>query len=39
MPDMQVLTDGQLLALELPQTVDLEIVETAPGIKGICQRP
>lgn len=35
MPDMQVLTwDGQLLALELPQTVDLEIVETAPGIKG-----
>ena len=22
MPDMQVLTDGQLLALELPQTVD-----------------
>src|SRR5699024_6368684 len=31
MPDMQVLTwDGQLLALELPQTVDLEIVETAP---------
>ena len=23
-----------LLALELPQTVDLEIVETAPGIKG-----
>ena len=33
--DMQVLTwDGVLLALELPQTVDLEIVETAPGIKG-----
>ncbi len=32
---MQVLTwDGQLLALELPQTVDLEIIETAPGIKG-----
>ncbi len=32
---MQVLTwDGVLLALELPQTVDLEIVETAPGIKG-----
>ena len=23
-----------MLALELPQTVDLEIVETAPGIKG-----
>ena len=35
MPDMQVLTwDGQLLALELPQTVDLEIIETAPGVKG-----
>lgn len=34
MPDMQVLTwDGQLLALELPQTVDLEIVETAPVLK------
>ncbi len=32
---MQVLTwDGQLLALELPQTVDTEIIETAPGIKG-----
>ncbi len=41
MPDMQVLTwDGQLLALELPQTVDLEIVETAPGHqRSICQRP
>ncbi len=41
MPDMQVLTwDGQLLALELPQTVDLEIVETAPGIKGaFCPAP
>jgi elongation factor P len=35
MPGMQVLTmDGQLLALELPQTVDLEIVDTSPGIKG-----
>lgn len=35
MPSIQVLTwDSQLLALELPQTVDLEIVETAPGIKG-----
>ncbi|MBU5890322.1 elongation factor P-like protein YeiP, partial [Vibrio cholerae O1] len=35
MPDMQVLTwVEQLLALELPQTVDLEIVETSPGIKG-----
>ncbi|QIG06559.1 elongation factor P-like protein YeiP [Proteus sp. ZN5] len=32
---MQVLTmDGQVLALELPQTVDMEIVETVPGIKG-----
>jgi len=32
---MQVLTlDSQLLALEMPQTVDLEIIETAPGIKG-----
>lgn len=35
LPDLQVLTcDGQLLALEMPQTVDLEIIETAPGIKG-----
>ena len=35
MPEMQVLLwDGRVLALELPQTVDLEIVETAPGIKG-----
>lgn len=35
MPGLQVLIwDGQLLALELPATVDLEIVETAPGIKG-----
>lgn len=35
MPGMQVLTwDGQILALELPQTVDMEIVDTAPGIKG-----
>lgn len=34
-PGIQVLTwDGQVLALELPQTVDLEIVETTPGIKG-----
>jgi elongation factor P len=32
---MQVLTlDSQLLALEMPQTVELEIIETAPGIKG-----
>ncbi|MFJ5389538.1 elongation factor P-like protein YeiP [Pectobacterium brasiliense] len=35
MPGIQVLSwDGQIIALELPQTVDLEIVETAPGIKG-----
>ena len=35
LPGMQVLTwDGQILALELPQTVDLPIIETAPGIKG-----
>lgn len=35
MAGMQVLSaDGQLIALELPQTVDLEIIETAPGIKG-----
>lgn len=34
-PGIQVLTwDGQVLALELPQTVDLDIVETTPGIKG-----
>ena len=34
-PGMQVLTvEDQVLALELPQTVDMEIVETAPGIKG-----
>ena len=33
---MQVLTwDGQLLALELPQTVDLEIIETAPKSMGL----
>lgn len=32
---MQVLAvEDQVLALELPQTVDMEIVETAPGIKG-----
>jgi elongation factor P len=32
---MQVLLlETQLLALEMPQTVDLEIIETAPGIKG-----
>ena len=26
--------DDQLLSVELPQSVDLEIVETSPGIKG-----
>ena len=32
---MQVLLmDDQVLALELPQTVDLTIVDTVPGIKG-----
>ncbi|SFN31758.1 elongation factor P [Izhakiella capsodis] len=32
---IQVLTmDGQILALELPQTVDMEIIDTSPGIKG-----
>ncbi|WP_434524444.1 elongation factor P-like protein YeiP [Photorhabdus asymbiotica] len=35
LPGMQVLTiDGQVIALELPQTVDMVIEETAPGIKG-----
>lgn len=35
MPGIQVLTvDGQVIALELPQTVELDIIETAPGIKG-----
>lgn len=34
-PGLHVLTmDGQVLALELPQTVDMEIVDTSPGIKG-----
>lgn len=34
-PGIQVLTvDGQVLALELPQTVELQIIETNPGIKG-----
>ncbi|MBK5144872.1 elongation factor P-like protein YeiP [Budviciaceae bacterium BWR-B9] len=35
MPGIQVLTvEGRVIALELPQTVDMEIIETAPGIKG-----
>ena len=29
-----LLIDGQIVALEMPQTVILEITETAPGIKG-----
>ncbi len=36
LPGMQVLTmDGQVLALELPQTVDMVIIETTPAIKGL----
>ena len=31
---MALMLDGQILAIELPATVDLEIVETAPVIKG-----
>ena len=26
--------DGNVLGIELPQTIELEIMETAPGIKG-----
>jgi len=34
-PGIQVLTmEGQILALELPQTLDMAIAETTPGIKG-----
>lgn len=34
-PGMQVLImDGHFLALELPPSVDLEIIETTPSIKG-----
>ena len=29
-----LLVDGQVVGVELPQTVLLEITETAPGIKG-----
>jgi elongation factor P len=29
-----LIMDGFLLSVELPQSVDLEIIETAPGIKG-----
>ena len=29
-----LLLDGQVLCIELPATVDLEVVDTAPGIRG-----
>jgi len=29
-----LLMDGKLISIELPQTVSLRIIETAPGIKG-----
>lgn len=29
-----LLSDGVLLSIELPQSLNLEIIETAPGIKG-----
>lgn len=29
-----LMADGEVVALELPQTVDLEIIETSPSIKG-----
>jgi len=29
-----LLVDGQIVGIEIPQTVTLEITETAPGIKG-----
>lgn len=29
-----LLADGQLLTVEMPQSVNLEIVDTSPGIKG-----
>jgi len=29
-----LLVDGQIVGIEIPQTVVLEITETAPGIKG-----
>lgn len=31
---MGLLVDGQIIAIELPQSVALEIVDTAPGMKG-----
>jgi elongation factor P len=34
-PGIQVLTvEDQVIALELPQTVDMEIIDTTPAIKG-----
>lgn len=40
MPDMQVLTwDGQLLALELPQTVDLKSLKPHLASKGHLPAP
>jgi elongation factor P len=30
-----LLVDGQIVGIEVPQTVVLEITETAPGIKGV----
>jgi elongation factor P len=29
-----LLVDGEIVGIEVPQTVILEIVDTAPGIKG-----
>jgi elongation factor P len=29
-----LLIDGEIIGIEIPQTVTLEIIETAPGIKG-----
>jgi len=29
-----MLVDGEIIGIEVPQTVVLEITETAPGIKG-----
>ena len=29
-----LLVDGQIVAIELPSNVELEIVETVPGMKG-----
>ncbi|HIO53572.1 MAG TPA: elongation factor P-like protein YeiP, partial [Chromatiales bacterium] len=29
-----ILVDGNVLAIDFPTTVDLDVVDTAPGIKG-----